>query len=162
MNIEVIGLGFKLTDHGGYVLDLRDEDPKFVGLIMESPTGKGYTVCPYVRKSLKFSTAIPKNMRSPRKVQEWVKEHAVAWKPRNYTILNPVIRFIDWIPRCVCTLRNTQFKIIVLQFFIAFLAGFYPTENEILSILVKVGGTTIAIWAIFNTFQYCKDPFNRQ
>lgn len=57
MNAETFGLGFNLTENGGYVLDIRGDKPKFVGIIMASLTGKGYTLCLYVRRSLEFSNA---------------------------------------------------------------------------------------------------------
>ena len=154
------GIGFDLRPHGGFILDVRGEPHKFIGLIMMSPTGHGYTICPFVKKSIEFSKTIPDNMRSPRKVQEWVIEHAVAWKPREYTILNPIIGLLDSLPKFIYTLQNSKFQILFVQYFIAImLIGFYPFEIAITSISAKVTGVLFGAWAIFNTIGYRKDPF---
>ena len=154
------GMGFDLKPHGGYILDIRETPHKFVGLIMMASHGRGYTVCPFVKKSIEFSKDIPDNMRSPLKVQEWVIQHAVAWKEREYTILNPIIGLLDRLPRFICTLQNSKFQILFIQYFIAIaLIGFIPFEIGITSISAKMGGTLFAVWAIFNTVRYPKDPF---
>ena len=154
------GIGFDLRPHGGFVLDIREEPHKFIGLIMMSPSGQGYTVCPYVRRTLEFSKDIPTNMKSPLKVQEWIIEHVVTWKPRNYTILNPIIRLLDRLPRYVCTLQNSKFLMLLIYYFISLaLIAFYPFELSITSISAKVAGSCFAGLAIFNTVGYRKDPF---
>ena len=154
------GIGFDLKPHGGFILDVRKEPHKFIGLIMMSPTGQGYTVCPFVKKSIEFSQAIPDNMRSPKKVQEWVITNAVAWKSREYTILNPIIGLLDRLPKFICTLQNSKFQILFVQYFIAImLIGFQPFELSITLILAKGTGCLFAAWAIFNTIGYRKDPF---
>lgn len=157
------GIGFELTPNGGFILDIRQEPYKLVGLIMMSPTGRGYTVCPFVRKSLEFSTNIPNNMRSPRKVQEWVITHVVSWKKRKYTILNFLIHRIDKLPRLLCTIQNNQFQLIVLQIaFACCLIVWHELERSIPSISTKGIGAFFLIWGLLNAIRFTKDPFDIQ
>jgi len=147
------GLGFELKPNGGYILDVREEKHKLIGLIMMTSNGQGYTVCSFVRNTLEFSKEIPSNMRSPRKVQEWVIEHAVAWKERKYTILNPLIKALDKLPRLICTFQNVRFQIIVLQGLIGLPLIVYAR------LPFKVVGGIITGLAVLNTIIYRKDPF---
>ena len=157
------GIGFELRSHGGFILDIREEPYKLIGLIMMSPTGLGYTICPMVKKSLEFSTNIPNNMRSPRKVQEWVITHVVAWKDRHYTILNPLIRLLDQLPKVRCRVRTNKFQMILAQFAIAIvLILLYGSETNILSISTKGIGSIFVIAGILNTIGFWKDPFDIQ
>lgn len=93
-------------------------------------------------------------MRSPKKVQEWVIEHVVAWKERKYTILNPLIRALDAIPRFICTFQNIRFQMILLQFLIALPLIVFSSRLPL-----KTIGGIIAILAILNTVIYSKDFF---
>jgi len=154
------GIGFDLRPNGGFILDIREPDHKFIGLIMMASHGQGYTVCPYVLRTLEFRKEVPTNMRSPLKVQEWVIEHVIGWKPREYTILNPIIGLLDTLPRLVCKVQNSKFLMILTHYFIAIaLIGYYPFEVSIPSISAKVAGLFFAGLAIFNTVGYREDPF---
>ena len=161
MNSEIFGLGFNLTENGGYVLDLRGDKPKFIGIIMASPTGKGYTLCPYVRKSLEFSNRVPNNLKSPRKAQSWMLQHFVTWNySRKYTVFNPIIGILTPIAKILHAIRNTQFQVIVLQFVLALLLiCYHPFEIGFLPILTKVVGIILSLWALLNAMRYNKDPF---
>ncbi len=155
INIGSFDLEFKLKKHGGYIYDVRDKKkPRFVGLIMETTAAKGYTLCPFVRRSIHFDAAVPDNLRSPLKAQHWVMDHAVMWNAtRRYTVFNGIIGILVPIPRVLHVLRDVRSAIIVLQLFFAVIL-YQRNPNNLLEWSAVI---IAASWAIYNIVILCKD-----
>ena len=117
MKTIALNLSFRLVNYGGYIIDIRGDKPKYIGLITPSPTCKGYVLCPFVKKTVVFDNIVPDNFKSPRKAQDWVIKHVVSWNSvRRYTIFNPIMGRLGSFPQVLYTIKDTRFQIICLMF----------------------------------------------
>lgn len=160
----LIGLAFNLKENGGFVLDVREGQERIVGGIIPCPMGKGYTVCPFVKKSIVFDTFVPETVRTPKRMQDWILYHAVSWNNiRRYTLFNPLIGIAMLIgfPRILYLLKDNRTQAAFLQVAFAYVLTYYPAAepDHIFTIGTRVVAGICTIWGLVNVVNIFRDHF---
>lgn len=158
INLGLIGLAFDLKKDGGLVLDIREGKERVVGGIIPDAMNKGYTVCSFVKKSIVFDTFVPETVRTPKRMQDWIQQHAVSWNNlRRYTLFNPVVGFLMLIgaPRFLNLFKDAKTQIAVMQCAITLFLVVYHHDS-----LIGMGiATVLGIFSVTNVVTLMKNYF---
>lgn len=146
------------------ILDLRYQPPKYIGLIKPKPFDRGYHFCPSVKSTIQFKVlsdkgkrGVPSKWRTADRAWDWVERYAVSLKPsRKYTVFNPMIRWVAYMPQLFYLIRDFQLQLIFIKVVIGAFFGLYmhSTENKVLDIIsigfiVMIGLTVITDLGLF-------------
>lgn len=150
---DLDGIEIEIKQNRGLVLDTRKSraKPKCVGLIMPALKGRGYTFCPFVRRSFVFNRSIPKaNFRAPERAGAWLKRHSVVYKKRRYTPFNPLMRIFHELPGSRFSELRTQVVLLMVLFAVFLMC--YPAEGFMMLILTKGLAGVAVVGAAINTY----------
>lgn len=155
MNVDN-DLSFTLKPHSGYIYDVRDrKNPKIVGLIIRTSSGRGYTLCPRAKQTIGFDAAVPDQVKSPKKMQHWVMEHAVLWNAsRKYTVFNSFMKILAPFPRVFHILRDLRLSVIYLQLVVCTLIYTQHYPGDVIGWLILI---VLFVWALINIAILCKE-----
>ncbi len=138
-------LGCVVEDRREELIGLRKK-PRYAGLIMPFPYERGFTFCPFLRKSFEYNTkVIPHRFKTKEKAFSWLEEHAVAWnRKRCYTIFNglimplyvPILKFMAFCQKWL--FLDIRLRLVLLQTFLSVIFGMYHPSNIVLFIFGKV------------------------
>lgn len=133
-NNSAAELSYKAINGIYVLLDMRQQPPRYVGLIKPKPFDRGFHFCPWVKSGIFFScprVEIPKKFRTVERAYRWVETYFSHFKPaRKYTIFNPLMLWIAYTPSLFHLFRDIQLQLILIKIAIGALAVLYAFQTD--------------------------------